>query len=99
MIKISDNEEYLKIQKTYEEPKDLNKKIKNIEEKLEIAKQQAIQRLCIPFTAEEMKKLEIAFNYKYNFNKRTLIASYIKDNVMKEVEEILEEMKERFFEE
>lgn len=99
MDKIYDSEGYLKIQKVYEEPKDVNKKIEDIEEKLEIAKKQAIQRLCIPFTAEEMKKLEIAFNYKYNLNKRTLIASYIKDNVMKEVEEILDEMKERFFEE
>jgi len=99
MDKIYDSEGYLKTQKVYEEPKDVNKKIEDIEEKLEIAKKQAIQRLCIPFTAEEMKKLETTFNYCKSLRKRTQIASYIKDKIMKEVEELMEEMKKDLFKE
>ena len=68
------------------------------EEKLkEIAEKLNKQRLCIPFTSEEMKKLEIAFNYKYNANKKSLIAEKIKKDVMREVEEILTDMRENFF--
>jgi hypothetical protein len=53
--------------------------------------------LCIPFTGEEIKKLEIAFNYKYGANKRSLIAEKIKKDVIREVNEILSEMRESFF--
>jgi len=85
--------------KVYQEPNEIKEKINEISEKLEIAKKQNTQRLSIPFSADEMKKLEIAFNYKYNINKRTKIASMIKDRIMKEIEEILKEMKENFFKE
>jgi len=85
--------------KIYDNPKDIEKKLSEIEEKIEIAQKQVTHRLCIPFTEEELKKVAIAFNYRYSFNKKSKIASYIKKNVMDEVEEILEDMKQNFFKE
>jgi len=85
--------------KIYDNPQDIEKKLLEIEEKIEIAQKQVTHRLCIPFTEEELKKVEIAFNYRYSFNKKSKITSYIKNNVMNEVEEILEDMKQNFFKE
>jgi len=98
MENMHEREEFKKENKVYKEPNEINEKIKDIEEKLEIAKKQNTQRLCIPFTVEEMKKLEIAFNYRYDLNKKTQIASLLKKRIEKEVEEILKEMKDNFFE-
>jgi len=71
---------------------------KNEEEKLkEIAEKMIKERLCISFGKDEIKKIEIAFNFKYDANKRSKIAKIIHDKVMNEVEEILKEMKEKFF--
>jgi predicted transcriptional regulator len=71
---------------------------KSEEEKLkEIAEKMIKERLCIPFAKDEIKKLEIAYNFKYDANKRSKIAKIIHDRVMYEVEEILKEMKEKFF--
>lgn len=83
--------------KVYEEPNEINEKIKEIDEKLQVAKKQNNQRLCLPFTYEEMKQLRIAYEYKYDFNQKSKIIEHIKENVMKEVEAILKEMKENFF--
>ncbi len=75
-----------------------NKKIEEKELK-EIAEKIIKTRLCIPFTKEEMKKFEIAYNYKYDANKKSKIAEILHDRIMSEVEEILKEMKEKFFKE
>ncbi len=73
---------------------------KDDEERLkEIAEKIIKERLCIPFQKDEIKKLEIAYNFKYDANKRSKIAKIIHDRVMNEVEEILKEMKEKFFKE
>ena len=83
--------------KVYEAQSEINEKIDEIDEKIQIAKKQNIQRLCIPFEYEEMKKLQIAYNYKYDHNQKSRIIEHIKSNVIKEVEEILKEMKDNFF--
>ena len=74
-----------------------NEKIDEIDEKIQIAKKQNSQRLCIPFEYEEMKKLQIAYNYKYDHNQKSRIIEHIKENIIKEVDEILKEMKDNFF--
>ena len=80
--------------KVYEAQNEINEKI---DEKIQIAKKQNSQRLCIPFEYEEMKKLQIAYNYKYDHNQKSRIIEHIKTNVIKEVDEILKEMKDNFF--
>jgi len=85
--------------KVYETPNEINEKIEEIDEKLQIAKKQNNQRLCLPFSYDEMKKLQIAYNYKYDLNQKSKIITHIKENVMQEVEAILKEMKQNFFKE
>jgi len=76
------------------EEKDINDKNK---QNIKIAKIQNKQRLCISFTPEEMKKIEIAYNYKFNMLKHSQISNSIKNKIMKEVNEILDDMKQNFF--
>ena len=66
-------------------------------QKIQIAQKQNKQRLCLVFTAEEMKKLEIAYNYKYNLLRHSKISEHIKNNIIDEIKDILEDMKQNFF--
>lgn len=97
MDSFSNTNNFEKNIKTYETENEIKEKMEDIDEKLEIAKKQVTQRLSIPFTADEMKEVEIAFKYKYDTNSRSKIASIIKDKINQEVKEILKDMKENFF--
>jgi intein/homing endonuclease len=82
--------------KSYYTKEAINEKIENItddiEKKVEIAKNQ-VSRLNIPFTADEIKKLEIGFKYYHNVNKKNEMIAVIKEIILKENDKYLQDLK------